>query len=100
MQATDPSRLVRKEAYRLINSKLLPRLSPSLPSFQNSKRRRYSDTRLASFFTRLKAVDMDRLRQTSVAEHLYQEVLDVDESVLKERERSGEGNNVLSCYDC
>jgi hypothetical protein len=33
-------------------------------------------------------------------EHIYQEAMDMDESVMTEHEERGNGNNVLFCYDC
>ena len=33
-------------------------------------------------------------------EHIYQEILDMDQSLMNEKESPGEGNNVLFCYDC
>ncbi|KAI8824518.1 uncharacterized protein EV422DRAFT_477833, partial [Fimicolochytrium jonesii] len=96
----DESRLVREEAHRIISTNLLPSLAPYLPTQNGKRQRETTDNRLEMFARQLVEVDMERLRVGCVPEHLYQEVLDVDESVLVEWEDDGVGNNVLACYDC
>ncbi|TPX62562.1 hypothetical protein PhCBS80983_g00315 [Powellomyces hirtus] len=97
---TDGSRLVRQEAYKTVKDQMLPQLE-SFIALKGNKRDRMSDSAtLRSFACELVLLDMDNLKESCAAEHLYQEVLDVDESVLREERPRGEGNNKLACYDC
>ncbi|KAJ3023315.1 hypothetical protein HKX48_003599 [Thoreauomyces humboldtii] len=92
----DDSRIVRQETHRVIAEQLLP-ATDGLAE-KGSKRSRAP--RMDALVGLLGKLDLERMRRECEPEHLYQEVLDVDESILTERKERGEGNNVLACYDC
>ncbi|KAJ3182403.1 hypothetical protein HDU87_008567 [Geranomyces variabilis] len=97
----DYSRLVRQEAHAALRDVILPRLERSSGvAGTSSKRDRIAGSMLETVAERLQRIDMDRLRVSAVPEHVYQEVLDVDESILREGREAGAGNNRLACYDC
>ncbi|KAJ3045124.1 BRCA1-associated ATM activator 1 [Rhizophlyctis rosea] len=103
--ASDPSRVVRIQAHDLI-TKIINTNSQQPPSGNSSsdppssKRRRLLPTQMADLVDALGKLDLNALKQSTVAEHLYQEALDVDRSVMEELVGRNEGNNVLECYDC
>jgi hypothetical protein len=45
-------------------------------------------------------IDFPDLLERNAFEHVYQEVLDMSDSIIEERDPLNEGNNVLFCYDC
>ncbi|TPX56946.1 hypothetical protein SpCBS45565_g08311 [Spizellomyces sp. 'palustris'] len=97
----DASRVVRKEMYRFLSKVVAMECTTDEMEETGHKRGRASRGRVEEFVKRVKRdVDMNRLGDSCVTEHIYQEVLDVDESVLQEEMETGEGNNVLECYDC
>ncbi|KAI8925904.1 hypothetical protein BC831DRAFT_459181 [Entophlyctis helioformis] len=93
----DFSRLVRIEAIRAAVQ--LRSLHTSAPP-SGGKRTRLDGTRLAAFMGRLAVLDVGEMLRRCEPEHLYQEALDMDASVLDEMHEAGEGNNILTCYDC
>ncbi|KAI8589020.1 hypothetical protein BDZ88DRAFT_169738 [Geranomyces variabilis] len=99
----DYSRLVRQEAFTVLHDVMLPRLERGGGNGlagTRSKRDRIAGSVLETVAERLQRIDMDRLRASAAPEHVYQEVLDVDESILREGREAGAGNNRLACYDC
>ncbi|KAJ3052055.1 hypothetical protein HK097_006941 [Rhizophlyctis rosea] len=101
----DPSRLVRQAAHHLITHFIQisisskPQPSQTSPT-TNAKRARVTDPRTEAFLMALDDLDLAQLEESTVPEYLYQEALDVDRSVMEEVDARGEGNNVLTCYDC
>ena len=57
-------------------------------------------SRTEAFLMSLRNLDLAQLEESTIPEYLYQEALDVDRSVMEELDARGEGNNVLTCYDC
>ncbi|KAJ3154147.1 hypothetical protein HDU86_004689 [Geranomyces michiganensis] len=98
----DYSRLVRQETYTTLREVMFPRLARSggCGLTASSKRDRIAGSELETVAERLLRIDMDRLQASAAPEHVYQEVLDVDESILREDRAVGAGNNRLACYDC
>ncbi|KAJ3144520.1 hypothetical protein HDU89_008202 [Geranomyces variabilis] len=99
----DYSRMVRQEAFTVLHDVMLPRLERGGGNGlagTRSKRDRIAGSVLETVAERLQRIDMDRLRASAAPEHVYQEVLDVDESILREGREAGAGNNRLACYDC
>lgn len=83
----DPSRLVRKEILDIIIAQ------------RNCSQNRSNASR-DEFMAKCRSIDTSHLQLRCQPEHLYQEILDVDQSILIENNEKGEGNNVLFCYDC
>nr|KAJ3419964.1 hypothetical protein HK105_006279 [Polyrhizophydium stewartii] len=93
----DPSRLVRQQALEGVLALRSMHIDTAL---RDAKRERHAGSRADAFLSRLAAVDTEEMRMRCIPEHLYQEALDMDASVLNESNERGEGNNVLYCYDC
>lgn len=81
---SDESRLVRLEALNCIESVR-----------QNSV-----DTEGQEFWACIDVVDIESLRLLYKAEHVYQEAIDMDDSIFVDEDERGHGNNVMFCYDC
>ncbi|KAJ3406903.1 hypothetical protein HDU80_010077 [Chytriomyces hyalinus] len=99
LEATkDSSRIVRSESATIV----VKMISVGASIYDGSKKRPRAsiESPLATFLDQLGAIDVDALVEGSKAEHLYEEALEVNKSLIQEGDELNEGNNVLTCYDC
>ncbi|KAI9092347.1 hypothetical protein DFS34DRAFT_561022, partial [Phlyctochytrium arcticum] len=94
----DASRLTRTEVLLFLQSL---QAENSTAGANPMKRTHPNYAPVEDFIHRItREVDLPTLSLSTIAEHMYQEVLHVDDSVIQEHEGLGEGNNILECYDC
>ncbi|KAJ2996372.1 hypothetical protein HDV02_006583 [Globomyces sp. JEL0801] len=86
----DPSRTVRITAIDVVHS---------LYQYIQQNVNAYGEQGI-EFTQKYNAIDFELMKLKVMPEHLYQEALDMDDSIMIESENRGEGNNVLFCYDC
>ncbi|KAJ3228537.1 hypothetical protein HDU78_009735 [Chytriomyces hyalinus] len=99
LEATkDSSRIVRSESATIV----VKMISVGASIYDGSKKRPRAsiESPLATFLDQLGAIDVNALVEGSKAEHLYEEALEVNKSLIQEGDELNEGNNVLTCYDC
>ncbi|KAJ3225954.1 hypothetical protein HK099_005887, partial [Clydaea vesicula] len=101
----DDSRSVKEEVYKVLK-KMKSYLTKN-HKFTNDKdsgikkRDRLDDTIFSQFCLKVLKLDLEELRERSLAEGLYDEALRVDvEFLVREDDLINDGNNVLTCYDC
>jgi hypothetical protein len=82
----DDSRMVRQKCLDFVSL-----IVESPPAFSDEVKR---------FVEVCCRVEIGEKRIRCDPEHIYQEVLEMDHSLMNEKEGHGEGNNVLFCYDC
>ncbi|KAJ3245395.1 hypothetical protein HDU77_009479 [Chytriomyces hyalinus] len=97
-ETKDSSRIVRSESATIV----VKMISVGASIYDGSKKRPRAsiESPLATFLDQLGAIDVNALVEGSKAEHLYEEALEVNKSLIQEGDELNEGNNVLTCYDC
>ena len=84
----DSARLVRAKALQWI-PQMKRALTTSTPN-----------PRLVALESSIDGMDLEYLACRCEPEFLYQEILDMDDSLFTESDDAGQINNVLNCYDC